>query len=189
MNQLYIMLGMGSALLLLFLAALVFRAVSGFQENAVAHAPSAEMLHLPGLAFAHGRLLFNRRDYEFLLGAVSTQRLARELLRDRKRLVRLWLSMLHRDILTLWRFRRLLAQHGASASLAEELSVVSSAVSMISFLFFLRVGVTLLGPFRLVTVLHAAPRPAEFIRQTCYQLATQLSDSRFAEVRSAWLAA
>lgn len=187
MNQLYAMLGAGCFLLLLFLAALAFRTISGYSRHTSApHAGAAQMLILPGLSFAHGRLLFDRGDYEFLLSGPSVAGIARELLRDRKKLVAMWLSSLQKDILTLWRFRRLLAQHGATASFAEELAVVFSALSMLSMLLFLRWGVVLLGPFVLVDILWAAPRPAEFVRQTCFRLAAQLPEARFAEVRSAW---
>jgi len=190
MNQLYFMLGMGSLLLLLFVGALVFRTVSSFAgQPDQQHAPSAQMLPLPGLSFPHGRLLLHRADYEFLLSGPSVAGLARELLRDRKRLVNLWLRALQKDVLTLWRYRRLLLQHGASAPLAEEVSVVFSAVSMLGTLWFLRLGVVLVGPFILVDILRIAPNPVEFIRHTCFQLASKLPEARFSEVRSAWHAA
>jgi len=190
MNQLYLMLGAGGLLLLLFLAALIFHTASVLsREPAVAHVPSMQMLRLPGLSFPHGPLLFHRGDYEFLLSGPSVAGVARQLLRDRKRLVNMWLRALQSDILTLWRFRRLLLQHGATASPAEEISVAFSAVSLLTLLMFLRVGVILFGPFALVDVLRAAPRPAEFVRHTCFRLAAQLPDTAFAQVRTHWQSA
>lgn len=187
MNQLILLLSFGVLLLAIFAGALLvraFRAARGTDSFSVTEIST--VLALPGLNFPNAPLLFSRSDYELLCSAPSLTCLARELSRERTRLVRLWLRLLGKDVLTLWRFRRFLVRHGAPAGVVEELGVAAAALSMLVSLTLLRVGVSIVGPFVLVELLRGTPRLAGSIQHVCARALASLPQGRLAQVREAW---
>lgn len=186
MNQLVILLLLGGALLLLFAVSFLARALRPSAVSAPESARLSEALPLPALEFPHARLLLSPADYDFLCTAPALSAVARGLLRDRRRLVNLWLAQLQRDVLTLWRFRRFLSRQGVTAGAREELSIAFSACSLLLILFLVRVTVTVAGPFALTGFLNAVPRLADTTRTACARAFAQLPASRAAEVRAAW---
>jgi hypothetical protein len=187
MTQLQLLLGLGMAALLAFGLALFVRALAtGAGRGAPrSHAELSEFLQLPGLSFPNPTLLLSRTDYEFLRSAPALAPVAAQLLRDRRQLVRVWLKLLARDTLTLWRFRRVLVQHGAASSLAEELCTTATAAYLLMSFTLLRAGVALLGPFALVDFLRAAPRFLDSIQSACARVLVSLPQSNLGQVRAA----
>lgn len=189
MNQLQILILLGSALLLLFVFGFVARGLRGSASSPPDSARLSKVLLLPALEFPHARLLLSPADYHFLRSAPALSAVARTLRRDRGRLLNLWLAQLQGDVLKLWRFRRFLSRHGVTAGAGEEVSIALSAVSLLLILSLFRVTVTLAGPFAITGVLSAVPRLADTTRAACARAFAQLPASRAAEIRSAWLSA
>lgn len=189
MNQLQILVVMGSALLLLFVFGFLVRGLRATASSPPDAARLANVLLLPGLEFPHARLLLSPADYNFLQSSPALSLVARILRRDRRRLLSLWLAQLQRDVLTLWRFRRFLSRHGVTGGAGEEVSVALAAVSLLLILFLVRATVAVAGPFALSGILNAVPRLADTTRAACARAFAQLPASRAAEIRSAWLSA
>ncbi len=186
MNQLYILLGIGILLLGAFAAAVVVRILRPESEKTIEPASTdlSQVLPLPALNFPCAALLFHRGDYEFLASAPCLTPLAKELARNRKRLVGKWLRLMQGDVLALWRFRRLLSRHGVTTGLAEEATVAVSALSVLAILFLTRLAVFVAGPFALIDILQATPRLAEIGRRACARAFAQLPDSHASQVRA-----
>lgn len=191
MNQIYILLGLGVVLLALFVLALVVRALQPATAQLATGESSGlgQIVSLPGLQFSNAPLLFHRADHEFLVSSPSLTAVARDLLHDRRRLVGKWLQLLQKDVLTLWRFRRVLSRHGVTTGFAEEVAIALTAVSMLGTLTLLRAAIFVAGPFAMSSLLQSPPRVLQTARRICARTFAQLPDSRHAEIRAAWLSA
>lgn len=187
MNQLLLLFVAGVVLFVLFLAL----SLTGRPRMNPDPRPLAELeriVPLNGLVFNQAEVLLNPRDYQMLRSHAGLQRVARELRRERKDIVLLWLRLLQRDILNLWRFRRLLVRSGAPAGLAEEFHVAAASMLILGLLLGLRTIVAVAGPFALPQLIRLAKGQAEYAYQASAALLARLPSGCLAELESQWMA-
>ena len=187
MNQLLLLFVAGVVLFVLFLVL----SLTGRPRMNSDPRPLAELeriVPLNGLVFNQAEVLLNPGDYQMLRSHAGLQRVARELRRDRRDIVLLWLRLLQKDILNLWRFRRLLVRSGAPAGLAEEFHVATASMLILGFLLGLRVIVAVVGPFAMPQLIRLAKGQAENTYQASAALLARLPSGRLAELESQWIA-
>ncbi len=187
MNQLWLLFVAGMVLFVLFLAL----SLTGRPRMKPDPRPLAELeriVPLNGLVFGHAEVLLNPRDYQMLRSHAGLQRVARELRRDRREIVLLWLRLLQKDVLNLWRFRRLLVRGGAPAELSEELYVATASMLILGSLLGLRVIVAVVGPFAVPQLIRLTKGQAEGAYQASAALLARLPSGRLAELESQWIA-
>jgi len=187
-TELILLLAVGAAFLALFGAALVRGRPRRIEEPQDVFALT-RVVRLPALAFPNPSMLFDPADYRRLAVQPGMAAVARELRHDRRRLVLLWLGMLREDVLTLWRFRRLLTRYGVSSGLGEEAHVALSAMLTLGLLAMLRGCVRVAGPFAVVAMLDGAGTRAETASRRCAAMLHRLPAARLPEIQRAWLAA
>ncbi len=185
MTELVLLIVIGSVLLLFFVS-LLFAAPPNSAPGRLAQTALFEMVSLPGLSFRHADRLFDPADYSMLLSRPQLAQVARQLWRDRRNLVLLWLAMMQHDVLSLWRFRRLLTRYGVSRGLGEELLVAATALGTLAFLLAVRVAVALAGPFALVAFLTKVRGCVERLSTSCATHLERLPTLRWGEVAEAW---
>ena len=187
MNQLLLLFVAGLALFVLFLVLLL---TGRPRVNIDAHSlvELERIVPLKGLVFNQAEVLLNPRDYQMLRSHAGLQRVARELRRDRRDIVLLWLRLLQEDILNLWRFRRLLVRSGAPAGLAEEFHVAATSMLILGFLLGLRMTVAVAGPFAMPQLIRVAKGRAEYAYQASAALLACLPSGCLAELESQWMA-
>ena len=169
MNELVVLLIVGVLLTLGFLAALL----KGPRATASESEPCGELfdiVSLPGLSFRWARQLFESADYDLLRASPRLEGVAQQFWQERRRLVLHWLRLLEDDVRSLWRFRRMLTSYGISRGLAEEAGIAAKALGTLVMLGFLRLVVTLTGPFALVVVLRFVVTRVKEIRLSCEDL-------------------
>ncbi|MCI0724055.1 MAG: hypothetical protein L0338_34610 [Acidobacteria bacterium] len=155
MSELYLFVLAGAVLLVFFLRLLVSTR-PGIGSYLVP-ADSADIMEtLPGLSFSRADLLTNDSDYRVLQSNPIYGSVARDFWRERQGVVLLWLSLLRRDVLSLWRLRRLLARNGVPVSGVEEIGIAIRAIGALAFLFSLRIVVLITGPFAFPRLLRGA---------------------------------
>ena len=187
MNELVLFLVAGAVFLVLFL--LWF--LSGqprATDRALPLGALDQILSLRGLAFHKSDLLLDEGDYRMLRSKPDLRRLARQLRRDRSKIVLLWLRLLQEDVRNLWRFRRLLVRHGVSVELAEECRIAATAVLALALLFSLRVVVLVAGPFALAQMLRGARGQVEMASRLCAELLSRVPLAGRAEIGRQWAA-
>lgn len=145
------------------------------------------VVELPGMNFAVADLLFDDRDFAVLSCAPALRQVTVQLRRDRRRLTLLWLSLMRRDTLTLWRFRRLLVTAGITTSGFEEFRTAAEAIALLLELLIVRIFVWLFGPFAVARLIRATSRRLGSARQGCSITLQKLSPERLREVEQRWL--
>jgi len=183
-TTLVLMLLIGVALLGWMLAALL-RGVPQPVAPA-AYGRVAQLLQLPGLSFAHPERLFDPADYEAALRSGVPPFVATALRDERQRLALLWLRLLRSDVQTLWRFRRVMAAHGASADPAEELRVALTGVTAVGLIHLLRLAVRVAGPFRAAALCRGARRDVESIWQGSAALFGRIPSGQVEDLQRVW---
>ena len=181
MTELVLFLLTGTALLALFLL-ILWKGPTEESESARGMARLAQMISLPSLSFKNVELLLNDTDYRLLRSSPMLRLVAGQHWSDRRRMVLTWLRLLQRDLVALWRLRRLLSGHGVSTSIGEELRVAETALVALALVCSLRVAVALTGPFALVRVLQSTRRRVETISRSCAGLLARIPSSRWEEI-------
>ena len=145
-----------NALLFMLIAAsvLLFYLTYAVKNSRQEHAPTSEavralhqFVNLESLDFRHASALFDPADYYAI---ASDPNLAETAARYRQgiRLLALgWLKVQQRDLILLWRFRRLLTTYGAFDGMRSEAAIAGRALSILLFLAALRISVAIAGPF------------------------------------------
>lgn len=180
------MLVIGVALLGWMLAALL-RGVPP-QAAPAAYGRVAQLLQLPGLAFAYPERLFDPADYEAALRHGVLPHVAAAVRDERQRLALLWLRLLRNDVQTLWRFRRVMAAHGVSADPTEELRVALAGAFAVGLVQLLRLAVRVAGPFRVAALCQATRRDVESIWQGSAALFGRIPPGQVEDLRRVWQA-
>lgn len=186
MNLLPLMLVLGAALLAWMLVMLL----RGVPQPA---APAtfgrlAQVVPLPGLSFACPDRLFDPADYQAVRATGAPAMLVNAVRNERRRLALLWLRLLRDDVQTLWRFRRLLAAHGASAGAAGELRLALSGLSALALIGLLRVLVSFAGPLWAASFCRAGRNRVELIWQACAGLFGRIPAQQAEAFARAWAA-
>jgi hypothetical protein len=181
------MLVLGAVLLAWMLAALL-RGVPQPVAPA-AYGRLAQVVHLPGLSFAHPERLFDSADHRALVSNGAPVFLANAVREERRRLALLWLRLLRDDVNTLWRFRRMMAAHGSSAGAAGELRLALAGAAAIGLIYLLRLAVTAAGPFQTATICRASRNRVEMIWQACAGLFGRIPAEHAGEFERAWASA
>lgn len=187
MSEMVLYLGLGAAFLILFL----LWALSGQPEGGNKTPPMApieQFVSLPGLAFEGADLLLNDADYRMLRSRPALRPLGQQLKRERGRIALLWLRLLQQDMMSLWRFRRLLVRNGASVRVGSEIRVAVTAFLALLLLFSLRVLVALVGPFAFFSLMSNARNRVEKSSRVCAELLAQLPPSKWPEIQRTWAA-
>jgi hypothetical protein len=185
MTELILFGFIGIVLVVLFSVALLI-GHSHQLEEAETTARLFEIVSLPGLRFKNAATLFDNSDYQILRRETAFKSVAWHLRHDRRKLVLLWLRLLRKDLLSLWRFRRMLANYGVSAGFAEELQVAITAIAGLVLLSCLRVIVTIAGPFALTGLLRSARADVEGLSRSCAFLLGRVPATRWSEIQHAW---
>lgn len=187
MSEIILYLGLGAAFLILFLLwALTSQPEVGNKIPPMA--PIEQFVSLPGLAFEAADLLLNDADYRRLRSHAALRTLAQKLRRERGRIVLLWLRLLQQDLMSLWRFRRLLVRNGASVRVGDEIRVAVTALQALLLFSSLRFLVTLAGPFALYSLMSSARNRVEKSSRLCAGLLAQLPQSKWPEIQRNWAA-
>jgi hypothetical protein len=144
---------------------------------------------VPGLSamFCPDLEIFLRRDdYHKLSATPELKPVAAKFLKDRRRIVLMWLGELEGDVRLLWEFRRFLVRNGLSVTLKEEAGVACTGLLALIYLRLIRGVIFLFGPFALPGALRNA-------RSLVQPLATQgivhlarVPASRKAEIERKW---
>lgn len=187
MNQLLLLFVVGVVLFVLFLVL----SLTGRPRMRVEPRHMVELdriVPLNGLTFNQAEVLLNPADYHLLQSHTALRRVARELRRERRSIVLLWLRLLQEDMINLWRFRRLLVRSGAPADLIEEFRVATASIAILGFLSVLRCVVAIVGPFAVPQLIRLAKRQAEGAYQTSADLLRRLPSERLAEIERQWAA-
>lgn len=187
MNQLVLLLITGAAFFVLFLALLL----AGRPRVNPDDLPLAELeriVPLNGLVFNQAEVLLNPNDYRMLQSHRELRRVARELRRDRRNIVLLWLRLLQEDILNLWRFRRLLIRSGVPTGIAEEFRIGMGSILVLAFLLVLRIVVTVGGPFAFAQLTRFARQQVEGIYEICAGILIRVPQGTLAGIESQWAA-
>ncbi len=187
MNQLVVFLVAGAVFLLLFLLWFL-RGQRRESDRTLPLGALNQIVSLRGLAFRKSELLLDDVDCRMLSSRPGLRPLARQLRRDRRRIVSLWFELLQEDIKKLWCFRRLLVRHGVTVGLAEECRIAATAVLALALLFLLRVVVTTAGPFALAHLLRAAAAQVETASRLCADLLSRVPYSTRAQLEREWAA-
>ena len=108
-----------------------------------------QMVKLEGLAFPGAALLSDDSDYRELRTRPELRQTARKLRRSRRELSLSWIAMLRTDLKSLYRFRRFLVAHGASAGFGEELRIAGAFLLTYLLLEWGGLVVRVAGPFAL----------------------------------------
>jgi hypothetical protein len=114
---------------------------------------------------------------------------ARQLRRDRRRIVLLWLRLLQEDVGNLWRFRRFLVRHGAPVAPREEFKVAAAALAAVAFLGLLRALVWVAGPFAVAALASRARTHVERTSWGCADLLGRLPETVWPELERSWMTA
>jgi hypothetical protein len=184
-NELWLLAIVGAVFLLLFLV-LLFRGRREPVAEPCAQVALAQVVALPGVNFGHVALLFDERDLKALECAPLLRPVAQQLHRDRRALLLLWLRHLQRDVLTLWRFRRLLTRSGVSGGLGEESRVAATAALALVLLASLRIVVATVSPFALVSFLRGAQGWVSRLSLACDVLLARVPASRWPDIERQW---
>ena len=185
MILLFFMVGIGVLLFLGF--ALVLIRVPAIDNNPTPSLTLPNFVKLPSLSFPSPELLFDNSDLKIFKHAPNLEAVRKQLLRDRKRLVLIWLSDLRTDTLTLWRFRRLLARCGVATTAFEEFTVGTTAVTLIAFATAIRGLVRMAGPFAVHRLLRTLSATLEGTRARYAALLRRLPLENQVEVEQRWL--
>lgn len=185
MNELVFFLVVGAVFLLLFLTWFLIGRPKARDEAASMKALE-QIVSLAGPVSTNPEMLFDDSDYQMLRSDPQLQSLAREMRRDRRQIILLWLKLLREDVKTLWRFRRLLVRNGISVHLAEELHIATTAVFALIYLSGLRALISVVGPFALPALLRLAGHLVEATSQLCAQLLSRVPLSMRAEIERQW---
>lgn len=108
-----------------------------------------EMVPLPGLRFQLAARLFERQDYNYLRSRHAPAKLLAVMRSERKRLALMWLRLLRDDLRMVWQFRRVLAAHGVTGGVLQEIRLAIGGVAAIILVQALRLLVFTFGPFYL----------------------------------------
>jgi hypothetical protein len=133
-----------------FLAAVLLLGVKGraaASPNISAVTAVGQMIRLSGHSFTNSVRLLDDSEYRILAANPRLSRVAKELLSSRKDLTLQWISVLLSDLVSLWRFRRLLVRHGARVAPQEEFKILQTFVYCWALLFALKLSVRIAGPF------------------------------------------
>jgi hypothetical protein len=129
---------------------LTYAVRSSRQENA----PTSEAvrtLHrfvsLESLDFRHASALFDPTDCYAIASEPHLAETAAEYRGGLRLLALDWLRVQQRDLILLWRFRRLLTSYGAFDGVRSEAAIACRALSILCFLAALRMCVVFAGPF------------------------------------------
>jgi len=187
MNALVFLLIAGAVTLVLFLALLLTDRPRMSPDNLPL--PELErIIPLNGLVFNQAEVLLNPSDYRMLQSHRELRRIARELRRDRRDIVLLWLRLLQQDILNLWRFRRLLIRSGVATGIAEEFRLGMGSILILGFLLVLRLVVTVGGPFAFPQLIRFVKQQVEGIYETCAGILLRIPQASLAGIESQWSA-
>ncbi len=185
MIQLVVLVVLGLIFLLCFLVvALKFRPSKIDETLRVVELQ--RIVNLPGLSFAHGDLLLDSREYEMLRRQPALQQVARQLRRERRTMVLLWLNDLQGDVRTLWRFRRFLARSGLQTAFLEELDIAMTAMLVHALLLSLRVLISVAGAFALKALVQSTRRQVEVASLICAALLGKLPSASRLQVERRW---
>lgn len=187
MNQLLLLFVVGVVLFVLFLVL----SLTGRPRMRIEPRHLAELdriVPLNGLTFNQAEVLLSPADYHLLQSHTALRRVARELRKERRSIVLLWLRLLQEDMLNLWLFRRLLVRSGVPSGLIEEFREATASILVLGFLFVLRWVVAIVGPFAVPQLVRVAKRQAECAYQTSADLLRRLPSERLAEIESQWAA-
>ncbi len=185
MTELILLLVTGLLLAGLFLFALLIGHPKRHEESEAAEI-LFEIVPLPGLRFKQAAVLFDDSDYRILRRVPALKNDVWHLRRDRRRLVLLWLRLMRKDLISLWRFRRLLTRYGVSGSLQEELQIASTAIMGLLLLSCLSIFVTVLGPFALSGLLRNARSHVKDLSDSCASLLGRIPSARWSEIQNEW---
>ena len=145
---------------------------------------------VPGLSamFSPDLEIFLRRDdYHKLSATPELKSVAAEFLKDRRRIVLMWLSELGGDVRLLWEFRRFLVRNGLSVTLKEEAGVACTGLWTLIYLRLIRTVIFLFGPFALPGALRNARSLVQLLASQGVVHLARAPASRKAEIERKWV--
>lgn len=185
MTQLVVFLIIGVALLLLSLLALL-KAPPRYPANSGTLETLLRIVRVPGLDFKHPELLFDPADYRAVLSDPRLRSVARQLWRDRRRMGLFWLKMLQHDVLSIWRFRRLLTRYRVGVDPSAEGQIFVRALSLLALLVTLRISVALFGPFTFPHMVSATRQAAGNFSQFCSLILAHVPAHQLSSIEEQW---
>lgn len=145
-----------------------------------------QMVSLDGLSFAAGLRLLDSTEFDMLGSTPELREVAATYRKERQALALVWISLLRSDVNGLWRFRRFLVRNGVSATMGEEMQILSDAVRAMLVLTFLRVVIMTFGPFAFSGAARNAHRMVEQMSEASARVLDRMPRHGWAEVERAW---
>ena len=185
MNQLIFFI-VSVGLLLVFYVLIQLRTLPKCNTSCDAKETLRKLVPLPSLDFEHYETLFDDADYSLLSASPRLKSIARQLLKDRRRLALAWLRMLRSDVYTLWRFRRLLTVFGVPSGIKEELATACRAMVLLCFLFGLSLLVAVFGPVAFASLAARVRNHVHGYSCLCGDTLARLPMHRLAMLENYW---
>ena len=145
-----------------------------------------QMVSLDGLSFAAGLRLLDSSEFDMLSSTPELRGVAATYRKERQALALVWISLLRNDVNGLWRFRRFLVRNGVSATMGEEMQILSDAVRAMLFLTFLRVVIVTFGPFAFSGAARNAHRMVERMSEASARVLDRMPRHGWPEIERAW---
>jgi hypothetical protein len=156
------------------------------EPSSLAISAVGQMVSLQGLSFKRAEQLLESDEYQLLKSTPELAQVAKLYRKERKELVLMWISLLHRDVKTLWSFRRFLVRSGVPATLSEEADIFSTAVMAVTFLGFMYAFTSVFGPFAFSNATGSVRLLVERISSASARILERLPQSGWPEVERSW---
>jgi hypothetical protein len=146
-----------------------------------------EIISLEGSSFSNAKRLLDDTDYQVLCSNPDLRRLAERLRNERRQLALTWISLLQKDLTTLWRFRRFLIQRGVPSSVSEELGTIQALVLSVVLLSFIRLSIRAVGPFALPRATRQAGQLVDSMSKGAALVLGRIPAAGWAEIERSWV--
>ena len=174
-----------------FLAAFLLLGVKGraaASPNVSAVTAVGQMIRLGGQRFTNSVRLLDDSEYRTLAANPRLNGVAKQLLSSRKDLTLQWISVLLSDLMSLWRFRRLLVRHGASIRPQEELRILQTFVCCWALLLALKLSVRVAGPFAAASLVREADGFVGKMSDAAASTLARVPSTVWPEIERDWMA-
>lgn len=155
-------------------------------EESVAADAVKQMVKLEGLAFPGAAVFSDDSDYRLLLTRPELRGTARKLRRSRRELSLAWIAMLRTDLKSLYRFRRFLVEHGASAGLGEELKIAGAFLLTFLLLEWGELVVRIAGPYAMRSMGRRVRAVVDLMSYAPALALSRIPRSSWPELQQSW---
>ena len=182
---------------LLFFAIVALALFAGFLALSLRGAPARnpdssalgafnQIVTLQAASFANPVRLLDDTEYQIFLSNPDLHGVARQFRKERQELALLWISLLMRDLNTLWRFRKFLIRQGVAATLREEFETLRVFVLSLFLLAAMKASIRIWGPFVFAQMTRRARHGVEQLSYATAGLLGRVPQAGWAEIERNW---